>query len=124
MFVCFISFFAIQQYDGKWNLPLIMWSWLGVVASDGVTRIISGFFVLCWLYLWILIFHRKLKLNAKLIIPFLVLYIGAFYAGYQQIGYYIMVGHVGERALFFIVPFIAFVISTFWLIWTLKGHQV
>ncbi|QHV99412.1 hypothetical protein [Spirosoma endbachense] len=122
IFICIVAFLGIHQYDGKWNLPLIMWGVMGVFAGAGVTKIICGFFVLCWLYLWVLILHKNLALNAKLIIPFIVLYADALFAGYQQINYYIRVEHVDEQALFFVIPFVIFLASSLLLIRFLKGQ--
>ncbi|QHV98262.1 hypothetical protein [Spirosoma endbachense] len=122
--LCILSFLEIHEYDDKWNLPIIIWGLMGVFAGAGVTKIISGLFVLCWLYLWVLILQKKMALNAKLITPFVVLYADALLAGYQQINYYASVGHINERALFYIIPFVAFLTCTILLIRVLKEELV
>lgn len=111
LFVCIISFMLIHQYDAQWNLPVLAWQLMGVFAGDGWTRVLSGFIILCWLYLWMPLIQGPV-LNAKLITAFTVLYAITLFAGYQQIGTYSKLGHISERVLFYILPFLIFTISS------------
>ena len=58
--------------------------------------------------------------NAKLIIAFAGLYAIAFYAGYCEIITYSMLGHLNDRVLSYILPFMIFIISSIVLFRQLK----
>ncbi len=121
LFFCIMSFLFIQEHDGQWNLPLVLWGWVGFAIGEGATRVISGFFLLNWLFLWTFFFRSRIELDIKLIIPLIVIFGMALFHGYRQIEFYKQfVGHVDQKALLFIIPFIVSLVSTLLFIQSLK----
>lgn len=118
--LCIIAYLGIHQYDGKWNLPIIVWHLLGLFAGTGFTKLLSGFVVLCWLYLWLLLLRNVVILDSKLIIVFASLYVMAIYAGYQQTSVYLMVNNLNEKCLSYILPFALFSVSSILLLKSLN----
>ena len=119
--LCLVFFTLIQEHDGMWSLPLILWGWVGFLMGQGYTQLISGLFLLSWIALWSLLFYKQIKLDIKLIGPLLALYGMTFFEGYQQFEFYrLYVGRWDAKTFNFIVPAIAFVLSTIWLIRSLR----
>ncbi len=119
LFVCIIAFMVIHQYDAKWNLPILAWYLIGVFAGNGWELGLSYFVILCWLYLWVPLIQGPV-LNARLITTFTSLYTIAIYAGYQEVIVYSQLGHLNDRVLSYILPFMLFIISSIVLFKQLK----
>jgi hypothetical protein len=50
VFLTIVAYAGIHQYDGKWNLPILAWQLIGLVAGSALIKIVSGLMMLCWLY--------------------------------------------------------------------------
>ncbi|WP_460979578.1 hypothetical protein [Spirosoma knui] len=110
--VCAIAFLAIHQYDGKWNLPILLWILIGVFMETWLKQLICGFILLCWLYLYVKAFSKDLLITAKTLIAFVVLYLVALYAGYGKFKLYIMSGHINDRVYSYVIPFFVFLVCS------------
>jgi hypothetical protein len=117
---CLITYLGIHEYDGKWNLPILAWQVIGLMAGSPFIKILSGFIILCWLYLWVILLNERIVLNTGVVVVFASLYaLAAFYA-YDQIEVYSTLGHLHVNFLFYALPFALFTVSTALLFSQLK----